>query len=50
MQLLTDGREISARTARGEFYNLLNAPDQPLLVIANDSALKELGGKIRARK
>jgi DNA-binding transcriptional MerR regulator len=50
VQLLTDGREIYARTAGGEFYNLLKAPGQPLLVIGNDSALKELGGKVRARK
>ena len=50
VQLLTDGREIYARTAKGEFYNLLKAPGQPLLVIGNDSALKELGGKVRARK
>jgi len=50
VQLLTDGREIYARTAGGAFYNLLKAPDQPLLVIGNDSALKELGGKVRVRK
>ena len=50
VQLLTDGREIYARTAGGEFYNLLKAPDQPLLVIGNDSALKELGGNVRARR
>jgi hypothetical protein len=50
VQLLTDGREIYARTARGEFYNLLKAPGQPLLVIGNDTVLKELGGKIRPRK
>jgi DNA-binding transcriptional MerR regulator len=50
VQLLTDGREIYARTAKGEFYNLLKAPGQPLLVIGNDSALKELGGKVRARR
>src|SRR5437899_8572446 len=30
VQLLTDGREIYARTARGEFYNLLKEPAQPL--------------------
>ena len=36
MQLLTDGREIYARTATGEFYNLLKSPGQPLLVIGND--------------
>jgi DNA-binding transcriptional MerR regulator len=50
VQLLTDGREIYARTAGGEFYNLIKAPGQPLLVVGNDSLLKELGGKIRARK
>src|SRR5262245_59212237 len=50
VQLLTDGREIYARTAGGEFYNLLKAPGQPLLVIGNDLLLKELGGKIRPRK
>jgi DNA-binding transcriptional MerR regulator len=50
VQLLTDGREIFARTARGEFYNLLKAPAQPLLVVGNEGLLKELGGKVRARK
>ena len=53
VQLLTDGREIYARTAQGEFYNLLKAPRQPLLAIEhgrNDTLLKELGGKIRARR
>ena len=50
VQLLTDGREIYARSARGEFYNLLRAPDQPLLVIGNEGLLKELGGKVRERK
>ena len=33
VQLLTDGREIYARTASGAFFNLLKAPTQPLLVI-----------------
>jgi len=50
VQLLTDGNEIYAKTSRGEFYNLLKAPDQPLLVIGNDGLLKELGGKVRKRK
>jgi DNA-binding transcriptional MerR regulator len=49
VQLLTDGHEIYARTARGEFYNLLRAPDQPLLVVGDEGLLKELGGKVRAR-
>src|SRR6185295_9579372 len=29
--LLTDGKEIYARTAAGQFFNLLRAPRQPLL-------------------
>jgi len=29
LTLLTDGSEIYARTAQGEFYNLLRAPSQP---------------------
>jgi DNA-binding transcriptional MerR regulator len=50
IQLLTDGRDIYARTAGGAFYNLLKAPDQPLLVVGNDELLKELGGRARARR
>ena len=34
--LLTDGREVYARTQAGEFYNLLRAPGQPLLVVGGD--------------
>jgi DNA-binding transcriptional MerR regulator len=50
VQLLTDGQEIYARTPRGEFYNLLRSPDQPLLVVGEEGLLKELGGKVRRRK
>jgi DNA-binding transcriptional MerR regulator len=50
VQLLTDGKEIYARTAGGRFYNLLNTPTQPLLVIGNEGLLKELSGKVKARK
>ena len=49
VRLLTDGREIYARTASGEFFNLLKAPTQPLLVIGNEGLLKELAGKVRSR-
>jgi DNA-binding transcriptional MerR regulator len=45
--LLTDGRDIYARTARGEVFNLLQSPTQPLLVIGEEGVLKELGGKVR---
>jgi DNA-binding transcriptional MerR regulator len=47
-QLLTDGREIYARTNRGEFFNLLRMPTQPLLVVGDEGLLKELRGKVRA--
>jgi DNA-binding transcriptional MerR regulator len=50
VQLLTDGESIYARTARGEFYNLLEAPTQPLLVIGNEGLLKELSGKVRVKR
>jgi DNA-binding transcriptional MerR regulator len=50
VQLLTDGQNIYARTASGEFYNLLEAPTQPLLVIGNEGLLKELSGRVRAKK
>jgi DNA-binding transcriptional MerR regulator len=47
VRLLTDGREIYARTAAGEFFNLLRAPMQPLLVVGNEGVLKELSGRVR---
>jgi DNA-binding transcriptional MerR regulator len=51
VQLLTDGREIYARTARGEFFNLLKEPAQPLLVVGDEGLLKELSSTLRpARK
>jgi DNA-binding transcriptional MerR regulator len=50
VQLLTNGREVYARTQRGELYNLLESPAQPLLAVGYEGLLKELGGKVRARK
>ena len=50
VQLLTDGRDIYARTASGAFFNLLKAPSQPLLVVGNEGLLKELSGKVRRTK
>jgi len=50
VQLLTDGREIFARTDTGAFFNLLKAPAQPLLVIGNEAKLKELRGKVRSKR
>jgi DNA-binding transcriptional MerR regulator len=49
VQLLTDGKEVYARTANGEIYNLLKAPTQPLLVVGDEGLLRELRGKVRAK-
>jgi DNA-binding transcriptional MerR regulator len=50
VQLLTDGREIYARAANGAFFNLLRSPTQPLLVVGDEASLKELRGRVRARR
>ena len=50
IRLLTDGQDIYARTAAGDVFNLLKAPTQPLFVIGNEGLLKELSGKVRARR
>ena len=47
--LLTDGKEIYARHENGQFFNLLRAPSQPLLVVGNEGGMKELKLKIRAK-
>ena len=49
LQLLTDGRDIYARTESGAFFNLLKSPAQPLLVVGGDDKLRELTGRARAR-
>ena len=50
VRLLTDGRDIYARTDDGEVYNLLKAPTQPLLAIGDEALLKELKASLRPRK
>lgn len=50
LALLTDGRDIYARTARGEFFNLLKDPDQPLLVVGDELRLKALTAKARSHR
>jgi len=50
VQLLTDGRDIYARTDGGEFFNLLKTPRQPLMVVGNEGLLKELRSTLRPRK
>jgi DNA-binding transcriptional MerR regulator len=48
--LLTDGTEIYARMADGEFVNVLRAPDQPLLVIGEGLPLRQLTARTKAQK
>jgi DNA-binding transcriptional MerR regulator len=50
LTLLTDDRDIYARTERGEFFNLLRDPDQPLLVLGGDEGLRELNERGRTRR
>jgi DNA-binding transcriptional MerR regulator len=48
--LLTDGREVYARTSRGEFFNLLRDPAQPLLELGAGPQLRELTAKAHASR
>ena len=48
--LLTDGEEIFARTSQGDFFNLLRAPAQRLLVVGEQDHLKELSARVRPRR
>jgi DNA-binding transcriptional MerR regulator len=50
VQLLTDGRDIYARTEQGAFFNLLKRPTQPLLVVGDEAAFKVLSGKLKPRR
>jgi DNA-binding transcriptional MerR regulator len=47
LTLLTDGRDIYARTASGEFFNVLRDPDQALLVVGGEPELHALTAKVR---
>ena len=50
LTLLTDGREIYARTASGEFFNLLKDPAQALLVVGHEPELRALTARARGPK
>src|SRR5437762_2756122 len=50
VNLLTDGRDIYARSSNGAFFNLLKMPTQPLLVVGDEENLKQLSGKLRSRR
>jgi DNA-binding transcriptional MerR regulator len=47
--LLTDGKEIYAKTDAGQIVNLLRAPAQPLLVVGDEDQLRELQMRMRAK-
>jgi DNA-binding transcriptional MerR regulator len=50
MTLLTDGRDVYARTSRGEFFNILRDPAQPLLVVGGELEFRELTAKAHAAR
>jgi DNA-binding transcriptional MerR regulator len=57
LTLFIDGNQIFARTLAGEFYNVLESPTQPLLMVGQDLKLRQLvareqrgGSKRRSRK
>ena len=50
LTLLTDGRDIYARTTRGDFFNLLRDAAQPLLVVGEDLPLRSLTAKARVHR
>jgi DNA-binding transcriptional MerR regulator len=50
LTLLTDGREIYARTNAGAFFNVLRDPTQPLLVLGDDPPLRELTARAKAHR
>ena len=47
--LLTDGKEVYARMEDGQFFNVLRAPTQPMLVVGNEGTLKELKLHMRSK-
>ena len=48
ISLLTDGHDVYARTAKGQFYNLLRDPEQPLLVIEPDPEWRDIASRAHA--
>jgi DNA-binding transcriptional MerR regulator len=48
--LFTDGRDVYARTESGDLFNLLRAPDQPLLVVGSNLPLRALTARTDGRR
>ena len=50
VSLLTDGRDVYARTHDGRLFNVLKDPTQPLLVIGGEQHWKKLASRARPKK
>jgi len=50
LTLLTDGHDVYARTERGELFNLLRNPLQPLLMIGPDGEMREVSSRVSKRR
>jgi hypothetical protein len=50
LTLMTDGRDVYGRTPEGDVFNLLKAPDQPLLVVGDEPRLRELTARARTKR
>jgi DNA-binding transcriptional MerR regulator len=50
LTLLIDGQRIFARTEKGEFYNVLENPEQPLLMLGEDLKLRQLTAREGRRR
>jgi DNA-binding transcriptional MerR regulator len=48
--LFIDGADIYARTEAGELFNVLDQPDQPLLMVGGQVRLKELTARERPKR
>lgn len=45
LTLLTDGKDVYGRTARGDLFDLLKDPRQPLMMLTEVEGLRELGAR-----
>ena len=50
LTLLTNGREVYGRTARGDLFDLLRDPLQPLLMLEEVKGLRELTARVSKGK
>jgi len=50
LTLMTDGRDVYGRTARGDLFDLLRDPQQPLLMLEEVDGLRELTARVSKGK